>query len=295
MKVLILENELYLAQSMHNKLSDVGFECEIIGSVSAFDKTKKYQVALISTNVADYAALVEELKSCVVIMLVSYISVDTVVAPLQNGASDYIQKPFMMEELIRKIKHHQEFKRLESLNKTYNDYVEALISKNNIGHFDYKKIKLPLILKSYKHLLADTFVFNYIKACQSSFTYINLSQTSNLSKTLKHLDTKQLVYISDIHELKYDELLSLLKEFEKRQFIFHTSSNLEQDFIRTIDLDNGEKSFNNNEILTIDEYVKYIISNYQEIFPDTDLSRKLGISRKSLWEKRKKYGLSKKK
>ncbi|EAH5670062.1 hypothetical protein CXE35_07460, partial [Campylobacter jejuni] len=30
-------------------------------------------------------------------------------------------------------------------------------------------------------------------------------------------------------------------------------------------------------------------------FPDTDLSKKLGISRKSLWEKRKKYEISKKK
>ncbi|EAI2944688.1 hypothetical protein IEC40_001809, partial [Campylobacter jejuni] len=48
-------------------------------------------------------------------------------------------------------------------------------------------------------------------------------------------------------------------------------------------------------ILTIDEYVKYVIINYQNIFPDTDLSKKLGISRKSLWEKRKKYEISKKK
>ncbi|MBK1993680.1 hypothetical protein FSE90_05375, partial [Campylobacter novaezeelandiae] len=62
-----------------------------------------------------------------------------------------------------------------------------------------------------------------------------------------------------------------------------------------IDLKNDEKNINNNEILTIDEYVKYIILTYQNIFPDTDLSKKLGISRKSLWEKRKKYEISKRK
>ena len=50
-----------------------------------------------------------------------------------------------------------------------------------------------------------------------------------------------------------------------------------------------------NEIVTIDEYVKYIIVNYQDKFSDTELSKKLGISRKSLWEKRKKYDVSKKK
>ncbi|ELZ2554179.1 hypothetical protein TX752_000401, partial [Campylobacter coli] len=56
-----------------------------------------------------------------------------------------------------------------------------------------------------------------------------------------------------------------------------------------------EKNIDSNQILTIDEYVKYIILNYQNVFPDTDLSKKLGISRKSLWEKRKKYEISKKK
>ena len=39
--------------------------------------------------------------------------------------------------------------------------------------------------------------------------------------------------------------------------------------------------------LTIDDYVKFIIHNYQSKFPDTELSKKLGISRKSLWEKMK--------
>ena len=41
--------------------------------------------------------------------------------------------------------------------------------------------------------------------------------------------------------------------------------------------------------------VKYIIKTYQDVHPDTELSKKLGISRKSRWEKRKKYGLTKKK
>ena len=49
------------------------------------------------------------------------------------------------------------------------------------------------------------------------------------------------------------------------------------------------------DILCIDDYVKYVICNFQNKFPDTELSKKLGISRKSLWEKRKKYGINKKK
>ena len=47
--------------------------------------------------------------------------------------------------------------------------------------------------------------------------------------------------------------------------------------------------------MTIDDYIKHIIVNYQDKYPDTELSKKLGISRKSLWEKRKKYDVAKKK
>ena len=62
-----------------------------------------------------------------------------------------------------------------------------------------------------------------------------------------------------------------------------------------LELSQPDKNFNIDEIVTIDEYIKYIIVNYQDKFPDTELSKKLGISRKSLWEKRKKYDVSKKK
>ena len=86
----------------------------------------------------------------------------------------------------------------------------------------------------------------------------------------------------------------MLKELEKKPVIIHTNT-YKDSSIKTIDLSDNEKSLDNNEILTIDEYVKYIINTYQNIFPDTDLSKQLGISRKSLWEKRKKYGLTKKK
>ena len=59
--------------------------------------------------------------------------------------------------------------------------------------------------------------------------------------------------------------------------------------------DKENRVFDRGDILSIDDYVKYIILNFQNKFPDTELSKKLGISRKSLWEKRKKYGITKKK
>ncbi|NLM99724.1 MAG: hypothetical protein GX170_06855, partial [Campylobacteraceae bacterium] len=80
----------------------------------------------------------------------------------------------------------------------------------------------------------------------------------------------------------------------KRAIISSTDSN-EEEVINTIHLTQEHKMFDDSDILSIDDYVKYIVLNFQSKFPDTELSKKLGISRKSLWERRKKYGIEKKK
>ena len=122
MRVLIVENELYLAQSISNRLSDLGYVCDIISAVEQVKTEFDYDVLLLSTSVNHFDELVEHFKQSVIILLVSYISVDTVTDPLNVGACDYIQKPFMVEELIRKIKHHQHYKALDFLNKSYLAY-----------------------------------------------------------------------------------------------------------------------------------------------------------------------------
>lgn len=40
MKVLIIENEIYLAQSISIKLSDAGYSCEIINSFDEYNGEK---------------------------------------------------------------------------------------------------------------------------------------------------------------------------------------------------------------------------------------------------------------
>ncbi|WP_336577669.1 helix-turn-helix domain-containing protein, partial [Campylobacter vicugnae] len=37
--------------------------------------------------------------------------------------------------------------------------------------------------------------------------------------------------------------------------------------------------------------VKQMILLYQDILPDTEISKKLGISRKSIWERRKRHDI----
>ena len=44
--------------------------------------------------------------------------------------------------------------------------------------------------------------------------------------------------------------------------------------------------------LTIEDYTKAFIQQYQGKFNEKQLAEMLGITRKSLWEKRKKWGIA---
>lgn len=295
MKVLIIENEIYLAQSISIKLSDAGYSCEIINSFDEYNGEKYYDIILLSTNTNNFLKAVGQFKHSIIILLISYISTDTVSNPLKLGASDYIQKPFMIEELIRKIKHYQDFKKLSILNKAYKSYIKSRLQTVKIPEYNYKKLKLPVVLKSNKQSSADAFVFNYINEYDITLSYVDLSVSNSVEKAMKLPTENNLLFLSNFQVLKPLEREKLLEFIKNKSVILHTNSNIEDLELPCINLSDNEKNIDSNQILTIDEYVKYIILNYQNVFPDTDLSKKLGISRKSLWEKRKKYEISKKK
>ena len=295
MKVLIIENEIYLAQSISIKLSGIGYSCEIINSFDEYNNEKYYDIVLLSTNTNNFLKAVTQFKHSIIILLISYISTDTVSNPLKLGASDYIQKPFMIEELIRKIKHYQDYKKLSILNTAYQSYIKSRLETIKISEYNYKKLKLPLVLKSNKQSSADVFVFNYVNECNTTLSFVDLTSTNSVEKVMKLPTENNLLFLSNFQALKTAEKEKLLDFIQNKTVILHTNSNTDDVKINCINLNDNEKNMHSNEILTIDEYVKYVIINYQNIFPDTDLSKKLGISRKSLWEKRKKYEISKKK
>ncbi len=147
MKVLIIENEIYLAQSISIKLSDAGYSCEIINSFDEYNGEKYYDIILLSTNTNNFLKAVGQFKHSIIILLISYISTDTVSNPLKLGASDYIQKPFMIEELIRKIKHYQDFRKLSILNKAYQSYIKSRLETIKIPEYNYKKLKTSIDIK----------------------------------------------------------------------------------------------------------------------------------------------------
>jgi transcriptional regulator with PAS, ATPase and Fis domain len=106
----------------------------------------------------------------------------------------------------------------------------------------------------------------------------------------------ELLYIVDLQNIKKSDKAKIFNLIEDRRVIISTTDTTESyEGIEQMEITTDSKVFDRSDILSIDDYVKYVILNFQNKFPDTELSKKLGISRKSLWEKRKKYGIAKKK
>ncbi len=293
MKIIIIENELYLAQSIASKLSEQGYTTETFSSIKEA-MSSQGDVYLLSTNLPgqNISSLIKKLKDKIIILMVNYINNDTVGEPIKLGANDYIVKPFMIEDLMRKIEHYKEYQNLLNRTSLYEEYMDNLLSKID-AKFNMNDIKPPLVIETNYQRLVDKIVFQYIETTKNELIFIPLSD-ENWKEKIESSNKLSILYITEIQELKKIEreaLLSLLKEYK---FILCSTSNIECNF-NTITLNTDSKLYDQNEILTIDDYVKFIVNSFQYKFPDTELSKKLGISRKSLWEKRKKYNLFKKK
>jgi response regulator of citrate/malate metabolism len=292
MKITIVENELYLAQSISSKLTEQGYDAETFSSIKEAMKSNA-DVFLLSTNIPgqNIMPLIEKFKDKIIILMVNYINNDTVGEPLKRGAKDYIVKPFMIEELLRKIEHYQEYQELKKENNLYKEYIYNMLGQIKVD-FDIDKLSSCTVIETNYPKAIDKLIFEYAKKHKKHLSIISVQNENWQDKITKF--NNELLYIIDVHTLKKADKEQLLTLIQDKEFIICTTTTLECDF-DTITITTESKLYDHNEILTIDDYVKYVVNNFQYKFPDTELSKKLGISRKSLWEKRKKYGLFKKK
>jgi DNA-binding NtrC family response regulator len=102
-----------------------------------------------------------------------------------------------------------------------------------------------------------------------------------------------ILYLTNYHILRKCSKENLLKIIEKKNCIISTLEE-ELDFPYTkVEARNEKGLLANSNIMTIPDYVKTMVTSYQHKYTDTELSKKLGISRKSLWERRKKFDIEK--
>ena len=296
MNILIIENEIYLAQKIVSRLLDDGHSCDYVESINIENLTKDYDTVLISTSLPSpiYKAIIKKYAAnSIILLLVSYISDETVTEPIKLGAKDYIMKPFLMDELVRKIYHYKDCRSMKRELAVLREYFNFTMSEIDTSYITLP-LSFPILIETNCQSYSDKLVFELSNKLDLPINFISLSSNS-WQKNLANLDDKAIIYLTDFHILKRNVKDQLIKQIADKNCVISTLE-AEDDFsYRKIVFNNDKKMLDNTQIMSINDYVKLMVTTYQNKYPDTELSKKLGISRKSLWEKRKRLEIEKKK
>ncbi|MEA3352747.1 MAG: DNA-binding response regulator [Campylobacterota bacterium] len=292
MNILIVEEEVYLAQKVAIRLQDEGYTCTHVTNIKEINFDINYCSILLSTNLSseDVHKIITSFKESIIILLVSYVNDVTVTKPLKDGANDYIVKPFIMNELVRKISHFAEFKRLQSENKNLHNYIEFAF--NNVSYDIDIPNTLPFTIETNDQRVADKVVFDIAKNLDKTIKFVSLENNTKIEPSDFEND---LLYIYDFHYAKKVSKDMILNTIEDLDAIVCSLEDIESDKYEKVLIKSANKLSSVDSILTINDYVKMMVTSFQDKYPDTELSKRLGISRKSLWEKRKKFGIEKNK
>ena len=294
MKVLIIENEIYLAQSIANKLSDLRLECVIAHSLKEVQKDH-YDVILASFGTINdgYTELSKIYPQAIIILMIAYINDDTVIKPLRNGVTDYIVKPFIVDELIRKITHYRTYREMNEEISFYRSYFSFIERELRTPEpFLYNP---PFVIKTNSQRSADIYAMRYAREKHIHFQFHSLKEETWKSIFRVPPKKNEIYYITNLEGLKKSDRKDFLEAALKYNVILSVVSSEKIAFPQVIDISCQSNSVElGGEILSVKEYEKIIIAKYESRYPDIELAKKLGMSRKSLWEKRKKYGIIRK-
>ena len=296
MNILVIENEIYLAQKIVSKLINDGFNCDYRESLNIDNFTKEYDVILLSTSFPFNFCnniIKKYNENCIIILLVSYISDETVTNPIKDGAKDYIMKPFLMDELVRKIYHYKECRAIRRELKVLKDYFEFTMSDIDIKDV-LVPLSFPLLIETNFQSYADKLVFEIAKKVNLPIKFISLS-SANWQKQITNQFERTIIYLTDYHTLKRNVKDQLIKQILDKKCVICSLESDDEFTHKKVVFNSKNKSLDHSQIMSINDYIKTIVINHQNRYPDTELSKRLGISRKSLWEKRKKLEIDKKK
>ncbi len=123
MNVLLADDEKSIAVTLRDALADAGHKVTVVGDGrEALSELQARPYDLLVTDIRmpgmDGIRLLKAAKALdrppEVILITGHGTIESAVEALQHGAYDYVQKPFLNEELLRRVGTLAEFKRLKN-------------------------------------------------------------------------------------------------------------------------------------------------------------------------------------
>ncbi len=136
--ILVVDDEATVRDVLARALEQEGHRCQTAASVEeALEKieVEGYQVVLADilmpgrTGIDLLAEVRERFPDTKVLMVTAVSDMDTAVRALRMGASDYLTKPFNLEEVCISVKRALEQRRLELIEREYKEHLEKKVQE----------------------------------------------------------------------------------------------------------------------------------------------------------------------
>ena len=139
--VLVIEDERAIREELADFLREEGFSCVLAATGQEgieYVEGRDFEAILLDIRLPDMTGIevLERLRNLTpeshVLIMTAHPSIDTVVSALRLGAVDYVTKPLILEELLRKIRRLIEFRAQQKEIQWYRHQLQAEYDFANI-------------------------------------------------------------------------------------------------------------------------------------------------------------------
>ena len=139
--ILVVDDEPAIRDLLGEGLQDSGFACRLAASgAEALDQLRQRQFSLVLSDIdmpgMDGVALLKSIKAAhpdvEVVMITGVVDVDVALRAMRMGASDYLTKPFNLEEVRLTVDKALEKRRLIRENREYQRDLEAKVEERTV-------------------------------------------------------------------------------------------------------------------------------------------------------------------
>lgn len=289
MKITIIDNDLIVSDQILAELYPDKYETHYVSSIKMVKKNDSSDIFLLSTDCSEEesARFIKQFKHKIIILMASTYTDSTVRIPLALGAKDYVVKPFLIEELERKI----DYFRLKTSINSYQSYLKHSLKNVNIEKKYLTKFDPPVIIHTNCTTFIDQLIIEYCQNNNNIFMFISLN-SKDWREEIKNTNSSHYIYLSNLQLLSRYEVKELFTLLKNKKFIISTTQAIKTHY-EVLKIDSDMQLYDGSYIISIEEYIQFIIKNFQYKVTDTEMAKQLDFSRKTLYERRNKYKIFK--